>query len=55
MITHGGDDGQLNKYGFPDDYVFEWTKEELQAKIDIGEGLKMPTLEDTLALFSGSP
>ena len=29
MITHGGDDGQLALYGFPNDYVYDWTMEEL--------------------------
>ena len=44
MILHGGDDGQLAKYGYPDDHVFNWTAEELQ-RLDIGEGEPMPTLE----------
>ncbi len=48
MIMHGGDDGELGHYGFPSDHVFDWTKAELESRIDIGEGERMPTLE---ALF----
>ena len=25
MILHGGDNGQLGKYGLDSDYVFQWT------------------------------
>jgi len=25
MVLHGGDDGQLTKYGLPDERVFQWT------------------------------
>ena len=42
---HGGDDGELTEYGFPSDHVFDWTKAELESRIDIGEGERMPTLE----------
>lgn len=48
MIMHGGDDGELGHYGFPCDHVFDWTQEELETRLDIGEGERMPTLE---ALF----
>ena len=51
MITHGGDDGQLALYGFPNDYVYDWTLEELQTKLKIENGEKMPTLRETLELF----
>ena len=44
MVLHGGDDGQLSKYGLPDERVFEWTSNELRTQIDIGEGEKMPML-----------
>ena len=29
MIVHGGDDGQLTLYGFPNDFVYDWTCEQL--------------------------
>jgi len=25
MVIHGGDDGDLKDYGYPEDYVYEWT------------------------------
>ena len=45
MIMHGGDNGELNKYGYPNDYVFDWTSKDLIERLDIGEGERMPTLE----------
>jgi len=45
---HGGDDGELTAYGYPQDHVFDWTKAELESRIDIGEGERMPTLEALL-------
>ena len=48
MIMHGGDDGEMGEYGFPTDHVFDWTKDELETRLDIGQGERMPTLE---ALF----
>ena len=45
---HGGDNGELSSYGLPNDYVFEWTSKELIERIDIGEGERMPTLEELL-------
>lgn len=54
MILHGGDDGQLGKYGYPEDQVFDWTAEELQ-RLDIGEGERMPTLEEVLQLCQNVP
>ena len=46
MILHGGSDGQLSQYGLDaTERVFNWTQEELQERIDIGEGEKIPTLE----------
>lgn len=53
MITHGGSDGQLTLYGYPEDFVQEWTYEQLQT-LDIGNGEKMPTLEEILSLFAES-
>ena len=55
MILHGGKDGELNQYGLPDDRVFRWTSGDLQQKIDIGEGEKMPTLEQLIQLCQDSP
>ena len=37
MVLHGGNEGQLAKYGFPDDHVFDWTYNELRT-LDIGAG-----------------
>ena len=49
MILHGGDDGQLTKYGKPDEFAFELTCEELQ-RFDLGEGEIIPTLYQVLEL-----
>jgi hypothetical protein len=54
MVLHGGNDGQLSLYGRPDDRVFDFTQEELQTQIDIGDGEIMPTLEDVFTLFKGA-
>ena len=54
MILHGGEDGQLSKYGFGDQFVFDWTCEELQT-LDIGEGEQMPTLDQVLTLLQEAP
>ena len=51
MIVHGGDDGQLSLYGFPDDYVYEWTFEELRQKIKLSNGEQMPTLLEMLKVY----
>ena len=55
MVLHGGDDGQLSKYGLGDERVFNWTSQDLQTRIDIGEGERMPTLEELLQLCQSSP
>ena len=54
MVMHGGSDGQLKKYGLPDDYCFKWTCEELRTKFKIEDGTPMPTLEEFLAVFKDS-
>ena len=54
MLLHGGDDGQLAKYGFPDDYVFDWTYSELKT-LDIGGGEEIPTLDQLLTLLHEAP
>ena len=51
---HGGMDGQLDHYGYPEDHVFDWTYEELQT-LDVGDGEKMPTLEQLFELSSEAP
>lgn len=53
MILHGDYNGQLSKYKLPDERVFNWTKDELQT-LDIGEGERIPTLEELLDLFDGT-
>lgn len=56
MILHGGKNGQLSDYGVANsEYVFNWTQEELQTKIDIGEGERIPTLEALIQLCQSSP
>ena len=45
---HGGPNGELEEYGFEGEFVFNWTHKELVEKIDIGEGDRMPTLEELL-------
>ena len=50
MIMHGGDNGELGHYGHPNDHVFDWTAEQLQTQLDIGEGERMPTFKQLLEL-----
>ena len=44
VVAHGGDDGNLKDYNHPEDYIYDWTYEQLQT-LDAGEGQKIPTLE----------
>ena len=55
MVLHGGDNGQLNKYGLDEDHVFQWTQEQLQSQIDLGEGERIPTLEALIILCQNRP
>jgi len=52
MVTHGGNDGELKDYGYPNDYVFDWTMERLKT-LDAGEEETLPTLEEVFELFRG--
>ena len=54
MVLHGGNDGQLAKYGFPDEFVFDWTQAELET-LDIGDGERIPTFEELLNLIHNAP
>ena len=54
MIIHGGEDGQLSKYGMPNDYVFEHTSKQLR-QLNIGENEIMPTLAEVLELMQQAP
>ena len=54
MIVHGGDDGQLGLYGLPDQYVYDWTCQELQTKLRLPNGEIMPTLQEMLSVFLGT-
>lgn len=54
MIVHGGDDGQLALYGLPEEYVYDWTCEELKTKLKLPNGEEMPTLLEMLFIFQGS-
>ena len=42
-------------YGLEEERVFQWTKKELQTKIDLGEGERIPTLEALIQLCQYSP
>lgn len=55
MVLHGGSDGQLSLYGLENERVFNWTQEELQTKIDLGQGERIPTLESLIMLCMDSP
>ena len=48
MVMHGGADGELSDYGRSNDYVYDWDSTQLQTKLDIGGGARMPTLEDVI-------
>merc|ERR1712013_272147 len=54
MVLHGGDNGQLAKYGFADDFAFDWTSAELK-RLDIGGGEQIPTLDEVLTLVHQAP
>jgi hypothetical protein len=41
---HGGDDATLKDFDLPNEYIFDWTYEQLLT-LDAGEGSKVPTLE----------
>lgn len=54
VILHGGDEGELNHHfkGLKETiYIFNMTFEEI-SKYDMGEGEKVPTLEELLRLVS---
>ena len=52
VVAHGGDDGNLKDYGFPEEFIYDWTYDKLLT-LDAGEGQKIPTLEQVFALFQG--
>ena len=54
MVLHGGNDGQLAKYGHADQLIFEWTAAELQT-LDIGGGETIPKFEELLNLIHEAP
>ena len=35
VVAHGGDDGNLKDYGHSEEYIYDWTYEQLQ-KLDAG-------------------
>ena len=55
MILHGGSNGELNKYGLEDQHVFQWTQNQLETQIDLGEGQCIPTLEALILICLDSP
>ena len=55
MVLHGGRNGQLKDYGLPNQYVLDWNSHELQTLISLGQGERMPTLEQVLDLCKTSP
>ena len=50
MVMHGGDNGELKDYGYPNDFVFEWDTKRLQ-KLDAGNGQSIPTLSEVFKLI----
>jgi glycerophosphoryl diester phosphodiesterase len=52
VVSHGGDDGNLKDYGYPLEYIYDWTFDALQT-LDAGDGNKIPTLEQVFELFKG--
>ena len=53
MVLHDGDLSMYEGYS-ADDITFRFTQEELQ-QIDIGEGERMPTLEEWIQFYEDSP
>lgn len=51
-MTHGGDDGNLKDYGYPEDYIYKWDYDQLQT-LDAGNGAKIPTLSQVFDLVKG--
>jgi hypothetical protein len=47
-VCHGGDDGNLKDYGFPEDYIFDWPLDKLKTLKATEEGETIPTLEEVL-------
>ena len=54
MILHGGSNGELTKYGHPEQITFDWTYAQLQT-LDIGGGELIPTFEELLVLLHDAP
>ena len=48
MVLHAGQDGQLSYQGHANHYIFEWNSYELQSLIDLGQGERIPTLEQVI-------
>jgi len=52
MVLHAKADGELSDYGFPNDYVYEWTMVELQEKCKLANGEPIPRFEDFLDVYA---
>ena len=53
MVLHDGDLSMYKGYS-KDDITYQYTQEELQ-QIDIGDGQRMPTLEEFIQFYEDSP
>ena len=49
VVIHGGQNGDLEPFNRPKDYVWKMTHQQL-LKLNIGEGEKVTTLEEVLML-----
>ena len=55
MVLRTGADGELAPYGYPKEYVYDWDSTQLQTKIDLGSGQRVPTLEQVILLTLDAP
>lgn len=53
IVSHGGIDGNLKDYGYPEEFLYDWTFEQLQT-LDAGEGEKIPKFEEVVECFRGN-
>lgn len=52
VVAHCATDGVLTDYGYPAEFIYDWTVEQLK-KLDAGEEETIPTFEEVLQVFQG--
>ena len=54
MVLHGDNDGQLTLYGLQNEFVYDWTSEDLIKNVKLPNGEDMPTLKEFLDVYAGT-